>query len=234
MKYLFFISAVFLLASCRKEEVTTFHGSEGIAFYTDKYEADSLIYSFAFAVTEKPKDTVWLKMRVTGTVSDKPRRISVRAGEGTTARSGKDYMLPEAFLPAGALTVKYPVVLLNSPEMKTTIFRLVVQVAESDDLVVGATGQEMGETTSLDHFVFHVSNQLVEPAYWPDISSRFGMFSATKFRFMMQVTGLTDFSVDAIGIDGLYNLPVKLKNALDEYVAMHGPLMDENGNEVTF
>lgn len=234
MKYLFYISVVFLLASCRKEAVMTFQGPDGITFYTDKYEADSLTYSFAFAITEKSRDTVWLKMRVSGTVSDKPRRILVKAGEGTTAVNGRDYILPEAFLPAGTLTVKYPVVLLNSPEMKTTVFRLVLQVAESGDLIVGAIGQEMGQTTSLDKFVIQVSNQLVEPAYWPDISSRFGAFSATKFRFMIQVTGLTEFSVEAIGIDGLYNLPVKLKNALDEYEVEHGPLIDENGNEVTF
>lgn len=234
MKYLLFLSILFLMAACKKENVSTYKGPDGITFYVDEYEVDSLNYSFAYSPVPKNRDTVFLKMRVVGAAADYPRVISVTAGAGSTARQGKDYELPEITLPAGALTVLYPVVLLNSPEMTTTTFRLVAQVAPGKDFQVGATGREIGGTTSLEKIIIDMSNKIIKPSYWDDVESAFGAFSERKFRFMVQVTGLSDFSYDAIGVDGYYNLPVKLQNALAEYEAVNGPMIDESGNEVTF
>jgi len=111
---------------------------------------------------------------------------------------------------------------------------LVVEIAKSKDLTQGAVGQELGTTISLNKMTIDVSNQLMEPTYWSDIEPAFGTFSAVKFKFMIEVTGLSDFSYEAIGTSGYYNLPVKLRNALSEYEALHGPLIDEFGNQVTF
>jgi hypothetical protein len=234
MKYLFLVIIAITLFSCKKQEVETYSGGDGVNFYVTTYEPDSISYSFAFSVLPKQRDTVFFKMRVLGAASDKPRTISVKAGAGTTARKGIDYELPDMILPAGQLTVLYPIVLLNSPEMLNKTFRLVAEVAESKDLVSGATGTEIGGTITLKNVRVDITNQIVKPTYWPSIEGAFGLFSVTKFKFMIQVTGLTDFSEEAIGIDGYYNLPVKLRNALAEYEAINGPLINESGNRVTF
>jgi hypothetical protein len=234
MKYLILFSMITLAIACRKDNVETYSSDNGIAFYLGQYEVDSLTYSFAFSLTQLEKDTVFLKMRIMGPTADHDRTVKVHAVGGSTARAGKDYLLPDFTVPAGAVTVKYPVVLLNSPEMLTQSFRLVLEMEPNKDFVQGATGLEVGSTTSIKQFILNVSNQFVQPSYWSDVSNAFGVFSVTKFKFMMQVTGLTDFSYDAIGPDGYYNLPVTLATALAQYEDSNGPLIDEKGNRVTF
>ena len=235
MKYLLLFSLLCLTLACKKQDVATYSGENGISFYRGQYETDSLSYSFAFSITPKQKDTIFLKMRVQGPAVDHARTISVKAAEGTTARENVDYRLSDAKLPAGALTLMYPVVLLNSPEMLTNTYRLIVEVAPNKDFTTVALGSEItGETIALKSIKIDVSNRIVQPTYWTSIQGSFGTFSVAKFKFMIQVTGLTDFSDEAIGIDGFYNLPVKLSNALVVYEAANGPLIDENGNRVTF
>lgn len=225
---------IVLAIACKKDKVETYSGDNGIAFYRGEYEEDSLTYSFAFSLTQKQKDTVMLRMRILGPAATYDRKLKVHAVAGTNAREGKDYILPEFTVPAGAITVQYPVVLLNSPEMTTQNFRIVLEMSPNQDFVQGATGIEIGSTVSIKQYILNVSNQFVEPSYWSDVSGAFGSFSVTRFRFMMQVTGLTDFSYEAIGNDGYYNLPVTLAVELAAYEAVNGPLIDERGNRVTF
>jgi hypothetical protein len=235
MKYLLFFSLLCLTLACKKQDVATYGGDNSITFYRGRYENDSLSYSFAFSITPKQKDTVFLKMRVQGPAVDYARTVSVKAAAGTTARENVDYQLSDAKVPAGALTLMYPVVLLNSPEMLTKTYRLVVEVAPNKDFTTGGFGAEItGETIALKSVKIDVSNRIVQPTYWTSVQGSFGPFSVAKFKFMIQVTGLTDFSDEAIGVDGYYNLPVKLSNALVAYEAANGPLIDENGNRVTF
>jgi hypothetical protein len=174
-------------------------------------------------------------MRVQGAATDYERTVSVKAAQGTNAREGVDYLLKDAKLPAGALTIDYPVILINSPGMLTNVYRLVVEAAPNKDFTAGALGSEItGETVAIKAIKIDISNTILRPTYWDQVQGTFGAFSVTKFKFMIQVTGLTDFSQDALGVDGIYNLPVKLQNALEEYEAANGPLIDENGDQVTF
>lgn len=227
-----------LSVSCKKQEVATYSAEEGINFYITNTETDSLSYSFAISATPKEQDTIFLKMRILGAISDKPRAFAVEAAEGSTARLGVDYELPSFIVPAGAFTVVYPVVVFKTPEMSSRSFRLVVKVAGDKGLKPGAIGTEIGNgiatTQSVNQIKIDISNRILKPSYWGQVESTFGAFSETKFKFMIQVTGLTDFSEEAIGIDGFYNLPVKLQNELLAYEAIHGPLIDESGNPVTF
>lgn len=234
MRYFIILCIAALACSCQKDELMDYSGGDGIAFYLGEYEIDSVSYSFAFSPAPAAKDTIYLKMRVVGGAKDYPRTIAVKAGAGTTARQNVDFILPQHTLPAGALTVDYPVIVINSPEMADSEFRLVAEVAESKDFTPGAVGQEIGGSYNLPKMLVKITGRIVEPTYWPDVESAFGTFSAVKFRFMIQVTGLTDFSYEALGTSGIYNLPVRLRNALLEHEAANGPLIDENGNRVTF
>lgn len=235
MKYLLFFSLLCLTLACKKQEVATYSGEDGITFYRGQYESDSLSYSFAFSLTPKQRDTLFLNMRVQGAATDFARTVSVKAATGSTASEGVDYLLPEVKLPAGSISIRYPVVLLNSPGMLTNVYRLVVEVAPNKDFATGAYGSEItGETVAVKSMKIDVTNTIVRPSYWDYIEGYFGAFSVRKFKFMIEVTGFTNFSQEAIGIDGSYNLPVKLRNALAEYEAINGPMIDENKNEVTF
>ena len=244
MRYLLYLMIISTFFGCKKDDIDTYNGPEGISFWKFYYETldvDPLPFTFAYAVTPQAKDTVYLRMRVTGKVVDYPRTVLLKAVEGTTARAGVDYLLTEAVLPANAHEFEYPVIVLNSPEMLTKTFRLVLELAENKDFKVGATGLVPGSVqhsalayneTNFKQFKIDINNILVQPAYWND--NYFGIFSAVKFKFMVQHTGLTDFSEESIGVDGMYNLPVKLQNVLEAYEAANGPLFDENGERVTF
>lgn len=236
MKYkkLLMICSIFYLLSCTKDEISFYEGQDGISFFIDQYAADSLDYSFAFALEEKEKDTLWLDMRVMGYAADYDRPIHLVPTAQSTARQGVDYVLPDVVLPAGELYVRFPVVIFNTPEMKTRSFKIVLRVNESDDFISGAEGLELGGSKSLNTMKMTVSNQYLEPVYWVDVMSDFGAFSETRYRFMVEATGFTIFSFEALGYNRFFNLPVALRNALDEYVAVHGPLIDEYGQEVTF
>jgi hypothetical protein len=72
------------------------------------------------------------------------------------------------------------------------------------------------------------------PAYWDLLDPDFGEFSAEKYKFMVKVLGITDFSYDNIGFDGFINFPVTLRNALAAYEAANGPLLDENRQQISF
>jgi len=235
-RFLFFI-LLGLFAACKQQEVPTYKAEGGISFYVTTSEADSLNYSFALSPTPKERDTVFLKMRILGPLSDKARTFTVKAAVGTTARQGIDYELPNYAVPAGAINIRYPVIVFKTPEMSAKAFRLVLEVGDDKDLKPGAIGIEMGNgitnTKSLSQMKINISNRITKPSYW-DQERYFGDFSEVKFKFMISVTGLTDFSEAAIGVDGGYNLPVKLQNALLAYEAIHGWLIDETGNRVTF
>lgn len=235
MRYILLFMILSTFFACKKQDVELYKADDGIAFYATIYDPTSIAFSFAFAVKPQPRDTIYFKMRVTGRATDYPRTIAVKAVEGTNARAGIDYELPEVVLPAGALTMDYPIIVINSPEMLTKTYTLVAEIAENKDFKVGSLGTVPASPFSENNFKqvkIEITNQLVEPSYW--VNTDFGTFSAVKFRFMIQTTGLTDFSQEAIGIDGIYNMPVKLRNALAEYEAINGPLIDENNARVTF
>lgn len=240
MKYLVIFALVSMLFACQKEEVPTFSDRDGVAFYTLNGESDSIGYSFALNVSPQVRDTIVLKMRVVGRVANYDRIVQVVPGAGTTARAGIEYILPEARIPAGKLMIEYPLIVLKTPQMATTTYFLYLDVAENKDFILGAVGQEpITNSSNTLKMKLSINDRIEQPAYWgPNGNTAyfFGAFSVTKFRFMVQVTGLTEFDYDKLEADDQANLRVKLRNALIKYELANGPLMDENvpSQQVTF
>lgn len=237
MRYLIGLALVVSLFSCKKEQVPFYSGKDGIAFYTATAAgSDSISYSFAFNTIPKVRDTVYFNMRIVGRKADHDRRVKVVSGTGTTARVNIDFLLPEGILPAGKLEMRYPVVLLKSPEMSSRSFDIVADVAENSDFILGAIGQlpVFNNTTTINtrRVKVSVTNRLIQPGYWPTVEDTFGAFSQVKLKFMIDVLGMSDFS--SITVDQEFSLPVKLRQALLDYEAINGPLLDENGARVRF
>lgn len=228
-----FLSVV-IFVGCTKQEVQKYSSPNTITFYKDQYASDSLMFSFATdASLDVDVDTLYLKMRVAGTVADHDRAVQLLTAEGTTARAGVDFKLPGTVLPAGQTDLLYPLILYRTPEMKHTTFRLALVPKASDDFGAnGPTGLEIGGTVSLDTLIVNVNDQVTEPTYWADISSVFGTYSAVKYQFMIQTMGYSDFS--SLSTPAYYNAVIKLRNALAAYEAENGELMDESGDPVSF
>jgi len=244
MKYILYVTMVFTLFSCKKEAVETYQGKDGVSFFAYTYEQLNTTavrsYSFAFQATEKQRDTLFIPMRITGKLSDQPRTVMLKTAQGTTATAGVDFELKEFTVPAGASKFNYPLILLNSAGMAKNVYRIVLEPAETKDFILGTLGQtpetvtNQGTEENFRYLKIDVSGMYVRPAYWDLLDADFGEFSAEKYKFMVKILGITDFSFENIGSDGLLNYPVTLRNALAAYEAANGPLLDENGQQISF
>lgn len=244
MKKLLFIMMIAVLLSCKKEEVSIYQGKDGISFFAYTYEllhtTGVRSYSFALQASQKATDTLFIPMRITGKLSDGPRSVMLKVATGTTATPGVDFELREVSIPAGTYSFNYPLVLINSAGMANNVYRIVLEPAETKDFILGTLGQTPPSGTGLSteenfrYLKIDVTNQYIQPAYWTTLAPYFGTFSATKYKFMVRVLGITDFSYEKIGVDGLLNFPVTLRNALIAHEVANGPLVDENGQRVTF
>jgi hypothetical protein len=243
MKYLLYIMVVACLFSCKKEVVETYQGKDGVSFFAYTFELLHTTavrsYSFALQATQKQRDTLFIPMRITGKLSDQPRTVLLKTAQGTTATAGVDFELKEFTVPSGASTFNYPLILINSTGMASNVYRIVLEPAETKDFTLGTLGQTPATTTlqteeNFRYLKIDVTGQYIEPSYWIYLQADFGEFSAVKYKFMVKTLGITDFSYDKIGSDGLLNFPVTLRNALAAYEAANGPLLDENGQQISF
>ena len=242
MKYLLYVTMVFSLFSCKKEAVETYQGKNGVSFFAYTYQqlhtTATRSYSFAFQSTVKTRDTMYIPLRLTGKLSDQPRTVLLKVAKGTTATAGVDFELKEATIPPGVSTFNYPLVLINSAGMASNVYKIVLEPAETKDFTLGTLGQTPGinqiTEQNFRYLTIEVSGMYTRPAYWDGLESDFGGFSAEKYKFMVKVLGITDFSYDNIGLEGSLNFPVTLRNALAAYEAANGPLLDENGQQISF
>ena len=244
MKYLLYVTMVFSLVSCKKEAVETYQGKNGVSFFAYTYQqlhtTATRSYSFAFQSTVKTRDTMYIPLRLTGKLSDQPRTVLLKVAKGTTATAGVDFELKEVTIPPGVSIFNYPLVLINSAGMASNVYKIVLEPAETKDFTLGTLGQTPATNGSQNteenfrYLTIEVSGMYTRPAYWDGLESDFGEFSAEKYKFMVKVLGITDFSYDNIGLEGSLNFPVTLRNALAAYEAANGPLLDENGQQISF
>lgn len=244
MKYLLCVMIIVCLFSCKKEVVESYQGKNGISFFAYTYQllhtTGIRSYSFALQATEKQRDTLFIPLRITGKLSDQPRTVLLKAVEGTNATAGVDFELKEVVIPAGVSTFNYPLILINSVGMASNVYRIVLEPAETKDFTLGTFGATPATTANLQteenfrYLKIDVTSQYIEPAYWSELSSDFGEFSAVKYKFMVKTLGITDYSYEKIGLDGQLNFPVTLRIALAAYEAANGPLLDENGQQISF
>ncbi|WP_343692916.1 DUF4843 domain-containing protein [Chitinophaga sp.] len=235
MKYLLILFLLVFTLGCKKSDIPTYHGQDGISFYTKYFsDPDSINYSFALQPTNKLRDTVLIPMRLVGKTSTDPRRIKLRAADSSTARANIDYILNEIDLPANQTSVNYPLIVLNSPEMKTKTLKLILEVDPGSELVAGAPGVAVDYSENLQQMTVNITSQLIKPNYWDNIEFVYGPFSVTRFQFMIRVTGLLNFDPNVIGSSEIFRLQVMLRNAIAAYELANGPLIDEFGNQVKF
>lgn len=232
-----------LIVSCKKSELTSYDEGSMVYIYKEAFNTnrDSASYSFAIKPNSLLIDTVKVAVRIMGAASTTNREVKLAAVSNlTTALEGVHYTFLPYVIPAGAFNADLPIVVKRTADMKTQEYRLQVQVVESKDFQPGisnspVTGNLAG--ASLQYLV-KINDFLTKPSNWDtQLVTFFGTFSQEKFKFIISVTGKTDFRVGAsplmsFGEVGYYKALCKSK--LLEYVAINGPLIDEFGAVVTF
>ncbi len=191
-------------------------------------DTDSLEFSFltySEDVTEMQMDVeVWLM----GETVDYDRTANIVVNSSLTTASSDMYEVPSTVtIPAGEHIGELPVILKRDEILEETTVRLYIEVAASEDFEIG--------TNEYDHLLLKWTDQISKPSYWDDITEHFGTYSDTKYRFMIQTSGVSEFDPDDMTWAQLHHYNIMFTNALNEYNSTNDtPLTDENGALVTF
>ncbi len=234
-----------LLSSCEKE-IDTYQDDPRLYFFERAADlVQTRISSKSFSFVPFPStvltDTIKIKVKTMGLARDYDRMLKgVTVLVGTTATEGTNYAFVEGTIKAGQVEGYLPVVLYRTADIKTKSLTLNLTIAETKDFKPGVIEDQT--------FSLNWSDDLVKPANWDGIISLnfyFGTYSRAKYRFIIDVTGITDFPLQQSGRvplnPGEYSnsmmndVKLRVKEALATYNASHTvPLTDENNVLVTF
>ncbi|UYQ92510.1 DUF4843 domain-containing protein [Chitinophaga horti] len=225
-----------LLTACGKEERLMYQEDPRIYFTKFIVNPDSIVYSFAVGADNVQHDTAWLTFRIMGSAADRDRVIAIKALDSSTAIAGYHYEIKELVMPAKAFETRVPVILYRRPGLKDSTLHVVFEIDSSADFLPGYSDIPNAAANKLDrlHYKLTVTDQLLKPGNWDNsLASNFGTFSQTKFRFMIQVTGRTNWTGAIFPGDQAFYIQ-SVKYALNNYELANGPMIDENGERVVF
>lgn len=153
-------------------------------------EPKDKLYSFVYIDEAVMEDTVWITLNTQGFVTAYDRAFRLRQVEVDTvvnAVPGVHYtsfdsaeMQKYCVVPAGANTVKVPVIVHRDPSLEENDVRLNIEVLPNENFVQGVKEYRL--------FPLVISNMLTKPANWQDYY--FGTYGPVKHRFMINQTGL--------------------------------------------
>ena len=196
--------------------------------------------SFSFVpFPETVKDTtLYIKVKIMGNVSAADRRFYAEpADPATNAIAGTDYELLPGTIKANQMEGLLPVVLHRTEAMKTEIKKLKFKIADRGDFKMG--------TVERSFFTLTWNDAYLKPDNWdtlPGIAQYFGAYSIAKYKFIIEVLGISQFPMQTAGYNPaqysgaqMQDFKAQLKSALQVYNNTHStPLMDEFNNAVTF
>lgn len=243
------IAIILLLAAvgCKKSNLTQYTQPDMVYFYRYVFSTtqDSITYSFAIKPDNLLYDTVKIPVRIHGLAKNADRKINLRAvADSTNATSVTEYEILPAIVHAGRYNDSIPILIKRSASLKTKERRLLLEIVPSDDFLPGIPNtkavfnnaiQTSGGST---RFLVKMNDFLTKPSNWDSfLVFYFGDYSAVKYKFIIEVTGRTEFPAGPppalpFGIFEVYRQ--FLAEALLNYEQLHGPLLDENGNRISF
>lgn len=224
-----------IFCACQQNEMMDFSLSDRIYFNETTSTGATLEkiteknYSFALQNSALMEDTVKLKTKLMGYLSDRDRvfRAEILA-EGTTAVEGVHYTLLDGILKAGQYESYLPVVLYRTADTQEAPVSLHLRLTATADLEPG----------NPDDITFTLSwgDILMKPEHWPEYF--FGTYSVNKYRFAIDVTGHTDWPqaerVTSGKQEGIYTITDiqreanKLNDAYEEYRKTYGPIYEDD------
>ncbi|HEY8388635.1 MAG TPA: DUF4843 domain-containing protein [Parasegetibacter sp.] len=220
------------LSSCEKAQIESYQNDPRIHIMSGSGGRITAVqYSFAIRNSSVIKDTVWVPVRIMGLADAKPRKINFQVvSSETTAQEGKHFSLTDYTMPAGEYKTNLAIVIFRTPDLQDTEVKLQMKLLPSEDF-------EVGVGTNLDYSLT-INDILSKPDNWDGtLQSRFGVFSKVKFRFMIDVLGsevIQTITTTSILLNELLYYKQKVRNAWIDYEQVHGPMLDENNNPITF
>ncbi len=230
----YFLLLTAILAACGKDDRLMYKEDPRIYFSKFATNPDSTDYSFGVKPATLLTDTVYLTLRIMGTATDKDREIKLKIADSSKAKAGYHYNIGPLVMPANAYEVRVPVYLYRKAGLKDSIVTIDFTVVESKDFKPGYGDKPGISVYDRLHYKISFNDQLLKPASWDSrLATSFGVYSATKFKFMIQATGKTDWNSTIFPGDQNFLIQT-VKLALYNYEQANGPMLDENGVRVVF
>ncbi len=230
-----------MLWSC-EEDLPLYNSQQARLNFAYNYNHNDSVMSYSF-VYHGPveQDTVWLTLNTMGFLSDHDRSFELKQVpvDGQNAVPGKHYVsfddatYKDRYLkvPANAVTVDVPIILLRDPSLKTDEVMLKIMVKDNENFVEGYANENFK--------IVKFTDKLSKPDAWgAAMNWYFGDYGVVKHQFMIDVTGEKwddDYINSFINDYGYVTyLKSKLRTALNEENARRraaglGDLCEENG-----
>ncbi|ASZ13854.1 DUF4843 domain-containing protein [Chitinophaga pendula] len=243
LKYTGLIMGLLCMGSCVKD-TPRFANEAGVYINKESMDSykDSITYSFAVKPDTLQQDTIYLPIRITGlpTKNDRPIPMTI-VKDSTSATQAQHYELPVCLIKADSFIARFAIIVKRRPDLKDREVRLMLQVTPSQDFPLNITRLATGANP---YYLIRLNDKLTKPDKWESAGSWlqtfFGNYSETKFKFIIQVTGRSNWPPrgrDGAGapiLNDMHNYSSMVHEALRLYEAANGPMIDENGNRVVF
>lgn len=190
---------------------------------------DSLEYSFLTSPISVTQYDMEITLHIMGEATAYDRTANITVDQSRTTATAQQYSLPTTItIPAGKYKATFNVTIQRTADLQTEGVRLGIRLLDSDDFSVGVIEQA--------RMLLKWNDMMSRPTNWASLQEFFGDFSLVKYRFMINTTGVLEFSVDTMTWSQLTSYKMQLQTALAEYNAANplNPLKDENNALVTF
>lgn len=232
-----------LLTACKKDEISSsFDAAPGVYFIynvTRPGNIDSISYTFVEKSSTTQSDTLWLPVRVSGRTAGHDRAINlIAASEGTTAVKDKHYKLLNYVMPKDSFSTQLGVVLLRDASLRneSVALNLRLQPSQHFTTLMKDTLMADGRFYGRNQVKIIFTDRLLKPTNWDSyLITFFGAYSDVKFRFIASVLGRSSFATtgpNPVNFPRMQFYQNTVRNALLEYTAANGSMIDENGNTV--
>lgn len=232
-----------LFVGCKENKYEGFESDGSVYFQTNSanWTMVNAGTAYSFAGKTIDQDTVWMQVNLLGAPVDHDRTFAIATNDNNTAVAGTHY---EAFksgytMPAGEMTVKVPVIIYNSEDIKTQMIRLSFSLVATNDLGLGLSGRT-------DYYI-DITSFLNKPSYWDEpydpyegtewegmyaitAADYWGPYSRVKHEKCMEILG-KDFPSDLMTLltDAYWDAA---RAYMSNYFAENYPIYDENGNPI--
>lgn len=241
------------LISCKKKDLLY---QDLPAIYINKElmtgSRDSISYSFAEKESNRLLDTIFIPVRISGAPASGNRLVPLAANPGnSTAIPEQHYTIINTSVNGGEYTARVPVVVRRTADLKSRQVRIYLRIEPNNEFPLLISNTKTPNTTNgnplniyTNVFLIKLSDQILKPDTW-DLSGSwfkyfFGAYSAVKYKFIIEVTGRSvwppyaRYGENAPTSDQMTIYYSKMVTALYEYEKKNGPMLDENGSQVTF
>ena len=230
------LSLLALLNACNEQEAVLYSDEPRISFARGDNgygQQDSVTQSFFLLPSDQLRDTVWVEISLEGTSAPEARAIKIEqtnAGEAGAAEAGKHYVAfddPEIAtamqLPANAVSVNIPVILLLDPSLYEEKVAIEITIAENENFKPGIDENR--------NFKITTTAMAEKPSTWSTWQYYFGEWGSVKMKFIIDYVGYSDFEDTP---ETAYRSYLRLKaiEQLEEYNATHEQPLCEDVNKV--